>query len=354
MKHNIVLKIIEAGSMAPSGSNSQPWSFEVSGDDIYLYAHPEKDHPILNFHNRGTWLAHGACVENMMIAATALGVKTTLKIFPEPSKPNLTAIINCRESEPQRDTLYPYIPLRATNRKPYSRVELKENDFSELEKTGKDLTRVLPVWIRDREKINILGKASSVAEIMMLENEILHGHFMREIVWSRDEERTKKGGLYIKTMEVPAPAAFALKYFMGRWKPMTFFVKLGIPRMIAAANAKVYSSASAYSIITTSSDDLSFIEAGRYMERLWLQATRLGFQVHFLSGVPFLWQRIINGEMTELNEKHIQMVKESYGRIMIAGGLKHGTAVAGMLRIGKGHSPSARSEKIAPRIIWNK
>ena len=91
-----IQKILEAGCRAPSGSNSQPWRFMVKDNQISIFALPEKDHPILNFRHRGTWVAHGALLENILITSSHLGYKTDVKLFPDKDYPKFIAKIKSK------------------------------------------------------------------------------------------------------------------------------------------------------------------------------------------------------------------------------------------------------------------
>src|SRR3989344_3442769 len=123
MKEDIQ-KILEAAVNAPSGSNSQPWRFEVSGSEIKIIALPEKDHPILNYRNRGTLVAHGALIENIIISSKAHGYTPILEIFPDHSNKNLTAIFKFEKSTKEIEPVFQFIEARATNRKPYESTPL--------------------------------------------------------------------------------------------------------------------------------------------------------------------------------------------------------------------------------------
>lgn len=101
-----IQKILEASINAPSGSNSQPWRFEFFDNELRIIATPEKDHPILNFRNRGTWVAHGALIENIIIAATHFGFKTKPHFFPDYRDPNLTAILEFKKDDLVSDPLF--------------------------------------------------------------------------------------------------------------------------------------------------------------------------------------------------------------------------------------------------------
>ena len=104
LQYNIK-KIIEVAVNAPSGSNSQPWRFKVREGVIEIIAEPEKDHPILNFRNRGTWIAHGALIENIVILASAFGYKAGVSIFPNKNEKNITARISLIANHVVKDFL---------------------------------------------------------------------------------------------------------------------------------------------------------------------------------------------------------------------------------------------------------
>jgi len=91
-----LIEILKIACNAPSGSNSQPWSFKVQEGRVEIIAIPEKDHRVLNFKNRGTLLAHGALIENISIIASTFGYNTVIDII-YPKKGNTTALIDFKK-----------------------------------------------------------------------------------------------------------------------------------------------------------------------------------------------------------------------------------------------------------------
>src|SRR3989344_6623100 len=94
-----IQKILGASINAPSGSNSQPWRFEIENNIINLFILPEKDHPILNYRNRGTLIAGGAMIENIMIASAEFGYTADIEMFPDKNNQNLIAKIKLENSQ---------------------------------------------------------------------------------------------------------------------------------------------------------------------------------------------------------------------------------------------------------------
>lgn len=341
-----IKKILEAGAQAPSGSNSQPWRFRVRDNQIDVIAFPEKDHPILNFRYRGTWFAHGALLENILIAASALGYNAQFDLFPDKSNSNLTARITLERGSLKDELLYKYIFKRTTNRKPYANTPLTSEQRADLLRSVREVGGGEVKLIEDLNKLKILGEALSANEVVMLENKFLHKLFFEEIVWTGEEEKKRKSGLYLKTMELKPPQQFALRFFKY-WPVVNFLNKLGLAKSIAKENAGVYSSAAAIGILIVDDDDVAFLQAGRIVERLWLKVTKMNLSFHLLTGIPFLWQGIRAGKAEYFSREHVGLIEDAYKKIVGIGGATAGRIAAFLFRIGDGGEPSARSSKMA-------
>lgn len=350
----IIQKILESGAQAPSGSNSQPWRFVVTGDRIAIYMIPERDHAILNFRNRGTLLAHGALIENMVIAAGHYGVGSAVDLFPEKNDQNFVARVTLKENGGiDRKELFDAIGKRATNRKPYESRSVDENirqRFIAIPAEIREYNTLLRV-ADDRDEIGVLARAASANEQVMFEDKALHRLFFEELVWSEAEERERKSGLYLKTMELAPPQALALRAFKW-WPVMKFLGYLGAARGIAKGNAKGYAACAFYGAILCDSEDKAFVGAGRVIERAWLLATALGLSFHLQTGVNFLWQRIEGDAHTIFSPRHIGIIREEYKTI--ADVFKaEGRFVPALFRVGYDGEPSARSSRKAPEVLFN-
>lgn len=347
----IIKKILEASNNAPSGSNSQPWRFEVEGGAISLIALPEKDHPILNYRNRGTLIASGAMIENIVIASAEFGYKAVIEMFPDKKNQNLIAKIKLENSQVDKDNLFSSIVSRTTNRKSFKKEKLSDDKKSELLSVVGEWSGNVKIVDEDKDKEQ-LGGALSKNEIVMLENKPLHKLFFEEIVWTDKEQETKKSGLYLKTMELKPPQQKALKLFKY-WPIINVFNKLGLARSIAKENAASYSSSALMGAILVSDNDPDFVEAGRTMERLWLKATQMGMAFHILTGIPFLWQGVeVNGK--EFSEKHIDLIKDAYQEIVSVYGITNNKIPTIIFRVGYGGEPTARSSKKSPEMVFRR
>ena len=347
-----ILKIIEAGAQAPSGSNSQPWQFEISGDTVSVRMLPEKDHPVLNVRRGGTLIANGALLENIAIAADHEGFRARIDLFPEKDRtPNLVARVTFESGGSSSDAaLYNAIWRRATNRKPYETGRLdgtmEEALRGVIEKT--DAGGIALQWIDTRKHIEALARAAAVNEAVMFGNAALRRLFFDELVWTEAEEKNRGGGLYLPTMELAPQQQSGLKLLHNRLLG-AMLAALGIPRKIAAENAAQYACCAVYGAVSCGLDNRDFVRAGRVIERAWLTATSLGLSFHLQTGVNFLWLAAQDGNAA-LSAKEIAMVNEAYGAIRSITGASL-PFVPALFRIGWGGEPSARSIKRKPDII---
>src|SRR3989344_4078671 len=121
-----IQKIITDGTLAPSGENCQPWKFEVHGNKIHIFNIPELDQSLYNFQQKGSYVAHGALIENMAISASEHGYKTDIELFPRQEDGNLIATITLNKTSPNKEALHPYLEKRHTNRKDHKEQKLTQ------------------------------------------------------------------------------------------------------------------------------------------------------------------------------------------------------------------------------------
>ncbi|MEI6057439.1 MAG: hypothetical protein WCQ60_00525 [bacterium] len=352
ISREIIQKILTAGCMAPSGGNSQPWEFEVDGSLIKVIAKPERDHPVLNALYRGTWIAHGALIENICLAASSCGIATHVSIFPDNNREFITAHIQLSESGAvPADDLAAFIPERATNRKPYSDKVVSADIQKQLAQSVGVSTDVGVEFISDREVIGKIAQSLSVSERIMFENKILHGLLFKEMVFNKKQEAKKGGGLLLTTLELQPPQ-WAMLHFIQYWPVMKIAAKLGVARLIAKENAQNHRSCGLLCVVKVSKNKEAFLGAGRSIERLWLSATKNNLSVQLNSGLFFFKQAIdektATGVFSEVEQKEINAGYDTVASLCDA---KDGM-ITTILRIGYGEKPSTKSFKPAPVIHW--
>lgn len=352
METNITTIIFESVN-APSGDNCQPWAFKIKGDSVCIYKKDEGNNNYLDFKSRGTLIAHGALIENIAIVAAKYKYLADIKLFPDEKDENFVSKISFIKDDSvlSDDGLYTAIQKRSTNRKIYKNQPLKdEHRKSVLESVGN--TKVLTHLIETEEQKRSLFTATTQMEKIALQNQSLHALFFGSIVWTKKEEQSKKKGLFLKTMELPPPIEFFFK-FLRYWPVAKALSAINFSEKVSQGNADGYQSSSG--ALMFSIKDLkpeSFIETGRVMERVWLQATSLGVAVQPLAGVLYVYQRLAEEKNIDgiLTKDESFLIEQTYSRMISLIGSDQGF-ITMILRVGYAESPKASSSKKSPEFL---
>lgn len=343
-------RIIVAGTRAPSGDNTQPWSFRVTGSTIDVLAYPERDNPIYNFHYRGTRIAIGAVVENMVQAAAVLGFDASVSFFPLNTTDRLAARIVCSEKT-AGSNLAPLdaIERRVTNRRAYDRMPLTSAEKAALMAAGADPS-VRFCLLEDRSVQKQVARAVSVNEWILLRNKELHHSFFPQVIWTEEEERKKKTGLYFPTLELKPHEGAIFKLFQY-WSLARVFQWLGFPSIVAKSNAATYASGSAIGVLIVSPSDDAFYAAGRVLERIWLAATSSDLAMQPITAIAYMAAHVKSGEPTVFSPKEKEVLLRAYEQVSAITQLVPGKEeIAMIFRVGHAPAPSARVSRIAPNI----
>ncbi|HEV3245105.1 MAG TPA: nitroreductase family protein [Candidatus Paceibacterota bacterium] len=335
-------RILNAAVQAPSGDNSQPWSFWVQGDTLDVHIHPERDHPILNVEDRGTLVSLGAVIENITVAAGAERLDADVSL---PLDKETAAVVRFREETTEPHPLHKAIAQRHTNRGNYER-SLPAEKLAALLQVSCEGTRI--VVVSDLAKIASLARAVSMMEEAALRSKPLHTLFFKSIIWDDRSNADGTPGLYIKTTELPLPVQLLFR-LIKFWPIMRFLNAVGFSEMAARSNAAVYASSGAMAAISIDhADAASYVAAGRALQRLWLTATKEGLAAQPLAGLLYLSEFLRQKRQLPMPvelatridgaRREIDSIFQSEGR-----------TIAMLLRIGKPlKSATARSKRKPP------
>jgi hypothetical protein len=339
-----IKKILSAAITAPSGENTQPWKFEVRGLIIDVINDDKRDQSVYNWGQRGALIANGAVIENIVISAKELGYTPNIMLLPEDTNKHLVARISLTKTPVPRDPLYPEIFKRVTNRKPYKKEALTKSELEGLLNCG-TFGNIKIHFTQEHEHKQLLGKAGSANEVIMLNNKELHEFFFNHINWNQEEDDEKKIGFFIDTLELAPPARASFK-IIKNWRVISVFNKLGFHKMVGKQNAQTNAAASGFGVLTIPNlEPKNFLEAGRTLQRFWLTATKLDLSMQPLTGIIFFMYRILANETERFSPEQIGIIKLAYNEVRSTFGISEAETIAFMFRIGHGDKPSARSSR---------
>lgn len=344
--------MIQAGTLAPSGDNSQPWSFSVYGDSVSVRMHPEKDHALLNVDNGGTLIANGAALENMLWQARALGCEPEFSLLPDFDREIVGEfVLKGNGVSVDASRLASAIPERHTNRAPYRPDALPEDFMARCFAAAGDYAPCNFIAVNERKSVAAVAEASSAMEEIALQDEGIHKLFFDSILWSGAEHLSGKPGLHISTLELPAPVRVLFR-FLRYWRVLRLLNRIGFAQMAARGNAQVYATAGAMiAVIAPDRSARSMLQAGRLTERVWLEATAEGLAVQPLAGLLYLSEAsrrnpsLIAEPLAKRAEAADRVIRETFD-------VSEGAVLAMLLRVGRPtRPPTDHSRRALPVVL---
>ncbi|APR83156.1 Putative MOLYBDOPTERIN BIOSYNTHESIS PROTEIN MOEY [Minicystis rosea] len=338
-----IRRIVAHGMQAPSGGNIQPWRFQARGTTLRCFVDEKRAGVMLDWDWRGTYLAMGAAVENMALAAGAAGIDTAVRPFPEPGNRGVVAdvtfsIAGRKEASPLVD----FITRRATNRKLGKRVELPAEQREALREAAAAAGGRLQV-VTDPRQLDVIGHIVGSGDRVRFLSKRLHGELMGEVRWTPEEVESTRDGIDLKTLELSRTDLAATRLSRS-WNNILFLREIGGGRALEKSGRDAIEAASAVCFLThPGASPEGYFRGGRALERVWLTATKLGLAVQPVAGSVYLWTRIEHGGGEGLAPDEIATLRAQRVRFREIFEVPSDVAEVMMFRVAVADPPSARS-----------
>lgn len=344
---DLLYQILELARWAPSGDNVQPWRFKiVSGRRLLVYGFDTRTSVVYDREGIASQLALGCLLENITIAARAFGLMADVYRVPDFPETEPTFDINFYDHQDglKTDPLAAFIKTRTTNRRPFSRRPLSDNDRTELEAALPPGYQV--IWLEKRHRYHMAKLLYNSALIRLITREAFAVH-SSIIEWnaqfSEDRIPDQAVGLDPLTRRL---MRFAMKSWtrvqiLNRFCLGTVLPRLELdflPGLCCAGHFLICAKQELKSV-----DD--YISAGRAVQRFWLTATKLGLQFQPemtpLIFAAYAWSET---RFTE-NQRAWQRARDITSGLAKLYGYKALTHGAFLGRLGYGSPPRSRSTR---------
>ncbi len=310
----VIEALVEAGCMAPSGGNSQPWQFLSYDGRLFVYMDPARAFSTIDPGQIYATLAIGASLENIRLKATELGFGVAINTHPEPAFPELIAVVDATLVPVEADDLHTAIALRCTNRKKGNGKGIPVGLLHNMERAVAALIPEASVqFSQDHYRISEVAALCGRAERVRMLNPTTHWDmFSREMRWTAEEAEKTGDGVDLRTLELGLSDQTGLKVaadseaiaMLRQWQAGTGMEKL---------SRKLISASAALAIVFMPDLTLaSVLRGGMAVQRLWLQGTLSKLALHPASAPIFMGiherfdrQGLFSlAERTELKEIH--------------------------------------------------
>jgi nitroreductase len=270
---------------APSRHNTQPWLFEIEGDEVRVYGDGSRALRTTDPDGRELLMACGAALTNLTLAAAHFGFATSSEIARGHRRDGLVARVwleERRPSTPDTEELFQAIPRRRTNRLPLDGREPPEGLVAQLVREARrEGASLRPVEDHQR---------SLVADLVSEGDEVQWSNprWRAELsAWTRLNGSTRLDGM-------PA-AAHGLSDLAAVLKPLV--QRLRNPsRLEAERDRRRARTTRALLVLSTRRDgNEEWVAAGEAMQRILLRATAAGLTASYLNSaieVPELRGRL--------------------------------------------------------------
>jgi molybdopterin/thiamine biosynthesis adenylyltransferase len=287
--------MVEDAIKAPSAGNNQPWYWHLKNNTLGLYHDKKRSAGWTDPDDHLAMMALGAALENLHLSAMAKGYESVIEFSPaiEAGEPiaqiGFKALL--KPAEKTELNLYQTIGKRCSNRKKGKGETISAATLQEIQS-------ILP----DGYQLTTTSQTDSIAQLAEIISEIekirfMHpeGHaefFKKELRWTAEEIAETKDGIDIATLELSFLEQTGIK-ISSEEKVISLVREWGggggLKKITREA---VLSSAAIGLIYAKEKNQFNFLNAGRAVQRAWLQANHLQLSVHPVSSPLFFFDRI--------------------------------------------------------------
>lgn len=291
---------------APSGGNSQPWRFRWDGETLWCHDDQQRAVPSMDPHRLSASQAMGSALENLSLAARAVGFALQLS----PCAPAEAAL--CRASfarvPAQRDPLLEQVLLRATNRRPGDGSLLGRDEASGLYAAAQVHGGRLRLATAP-EELSALGRAFGAMDRLRFLSPTMLREMGEELRWTPQAARATGDGLDVDTLELTAGERAALRLLLHA-PAMAEVARLGLGGTLQKPARDATRSSSAVGLLEMPDDTpWHWLLGGRALQRVWLEASRAGLWLHPMATLPFLARLLQRGEADSLSRRQQREVQ---------------------------------------------
>jgi nitroreductase len=265
--------LLQWAILAPSRHNAQPWTFEIEGDELRVYADASRALPVADPDGRQLVMSCGAAIVNLRLAAQHFGHATSAEIVRSHRRDGLLARVRLEErsaTTPEAEEMFQAIPRRRTNRLPLDGREPREGLVTALLRDA----RREGAWLRGVEESERRAVGELVAEGDRLQWS--SSRFRAELAhWSRHNGTLRRDGMPGYALGMSDAAALVQPLVMRFTNP---------GREEADRDRRRATCCKALLVLSTPRDGTAeWIAAGEALQRILLRAAAAGLYASYFA-----------------------------------------------------------------------
>jgi nitroreductase len=264
------LHILDKAVKAPSGHNTQPWTFRINGNCITIRPDYSRALPVVDPDNHALFISLGCALENIIVAAVHWGYAPAIYMELDKSPEERIHVTLSPTPETLDSGLFPSLDIRQTNRNRYRFAPIPPADLEELQ-TASRQEDVQCLLITDKKAMASIASLAGEAA----KKQFSDPAFMEELVrWIRFNKKTAErlgDGLFGGTMGKPS---------VPTWLGRMFMNLSNNPEKEAAKHTTLINDSSALALfVAERNDKKAWVNLGRSFERFALTAASRGISI---------------------------------------------------------------------------
>jgi len=270
-------KILHYASLAGSSHNSQPWKAEVfPSDSIVVFADKSRLLTVVDPKGTELCISVGAFIENLDIAANALGYKTKINLHEAGinSEMPVASIKLSNTSSPQQQEKLRELELRTTLRIPFDTCFVTKEDREKLLSIAPGKITFIP---SDSPNGRFMADKELEAYTIQAYQKEAQDELASWIRFSNKDVTSKRDGLTPAGMGINGIGGFMVRnFFKPEDSKKESFVKAGVEK-----THKQVENCGGWIIISVENDMVSeWVNVGRIYERVNVQCRSLNLGFH--------------------------------------------------------------------------
>lgn len=264
----VLASLIETATRAPSGHNTQPWSFSLAADTIRIFPDFSRRLPVVDPDDHAIYISLGCALENLVIATAHHGLATTVDAFPgDEAEPCLRVRVTPSAGGGADPALYQAIARRQTNRRRYRDRALAPGQVARLLDAGaRDGVELRSFDPADPDSAPLLDLVAEASRAQFGDRAFVD-ELVSWIRFSRREAQARGDGLGARALGFPT---------LPRWLGRLVMTRLAGPGSEARRQVRLLRSAPlAIVFIARRHDPAGWVALGRAFQRTALAATSM-------------------------------------------------------------------------------
>jgi hypothetical protein len=302
-----------AAIRAPSGHNTQPWSFTWNRQALHVGWEPGRELQEGDRSRRYLWLGLGAAIESLALAAAVRGFDSDVALVVDLKRHEAAELrFHARRVNLNDADLAAALFRRKTTRLPFSRSLPPEVHLGGLHRMAEASDLTLR-FTSERDNIRANAAAIRQGTARNLADPAISSEFCR---WLRFPNDRRPDGLSTAALEFHGLASLGSRLAL-RPRVLAAGAPLGLTSLFAGTQQRLAMRTPLFGFLTAATGDTeALIEAGRGMQRIWLLATQQGLRIHPMTAgldYPETSQQIARAFGASADEQPVICFRIGYG-----------------------------------------